>query len=183
MEILNSILSWVMKKRIHQIDLFMKYPNEVQHELLDSLVKKSRRPIYGQQYGFETIENYDHFKAKVPLVNYEAIFPYIDRLMKGEQNVLWPTEIKWFAKSSGTTNARSKFIPVSNEALEDCHFKGGKDMLSIYFNNYPDAKMFSGKGLVIGGSQQVNPFDEKSKSYYGDVSACLLYTSPSPRDA
>ncbi|MBV6645996.1 MAG: GH3 auxin-responsive promoter family protein, partial [Cyclobacteriaceae bacterium] len=118
------------------------------------------------------------FRQQVPVVTYEDVFPYIDRLMKGEQNVLWPTEIRWFAKSSGTTNARSKFIPVTAEALEDCHFKGGKDMLSLYFNNHPDSKMFTGKSLVIGGSHQVNQFSSNPKSYYGDVSAVLLKNLP-----
>ncbi|GAB4240422.1 MAG: GH3 auxin-responsive promoter family protein [Ekhidna sp.] len=178
MEILNSILSWVMKKRIHQIELFMKYPHEVQNELLESLVKKASKTAYGEIHGFGSIENYEHFKSKVPVVTYEQLYPYIEKLMKGYQNVLWPNEIKWFAKSSGTTNAKSKFIPVSNEALEDCHYKGGKDLLSIYFNNYPEAKMFTGKGLVIGGSHQINQFDENSKSYYGDVSAVLLKNLP-----
>lgn len=171
-------MSWVMKKRIHQIDLFMKYPLEVQHELLDGLVKKASHTEYGKAHGFTSISNYEHFKDQVPIVSYEDIYPYIERVMKGEQNILWPSEVKWFAKSSGTTNARSKFIPVTQEALDDCHYKGGKDLLSIYFNNYPDAKMFSGKGLVIGGSNQLNQFDENSKSYYGDVSAVLLKNLP-----
>ena len=131
-----------------------------------------------RKYGFDSIENYNDFKARVPVVNYEAIYPFIDRLMKGDQNVLWPSEIRWFAKSSGTTNSRSKFIPVSNEALEECHYKGGKDLLSIYVNNFPDSKMFTGKNLVIGGSQQVNQFDENARSYYGDVSAVLLKNLP-----
>lgn len=178
MELLNSILSWVMKKRIHQIDLFMKYPNEVQHELLEGLIKKARHTEYGKQFEYNTIENYEHFKSRVPIVNYEHLYPHIERLLHGEQNVLWPTEVRWFAKSSGTTNARSKFIPVTTEALEDCHYKGGKDMLSIYFNNYPDAKMFAGKGLVIGGSHQINQFNENAKTYYGDVSAVLLKNLP-----
>ncbi|MEM6643362.1 MAG: GH3 auxin-responsive promoter family protein [Bacteroidota bacterium] len=178
MEIINSILSWVMKKRIHQIELFMKYPNEVQSELLEEMLKKSKKTEYGKKYGFKGIDNYEQFKQKVPVVDYESLFSYIDRLMKGEQNLLWPSEIRWFAKSSGTTNARSKFIPVSTEALEDCHYKGGKDLLSIYYNNYPEARMFSGKGLVIGGSHQLNQFDANSKSYYGDVSAVLLKNLP-----
>lgn len=167
-----------MKKRIHQIDLFMKYPYEVQQELLEGLIDKSSHTKYGRKYHFSSISNYQQFKNQVPIVSYEDLFPWIDRVMKGEENVLWPTEIKWFAKSSGTTNARSKFIPVSQEALDDCHYKGGKDLLSIYFNNYPNAKMFSGKGLVIGGSHQLNQFDENSKSYYGDVSAVLLKNLP-----
>lgn len=167
-----------MKKRIHDIELFLKYPMEVQTELLDSLVKKGSNTEYGKKFGFGDIQNYEQFKNTVPIVAYEDIFPYVERLMQGEQNILWPSEIKWFAKSSGTTNARSKFIPISNEALEDCHYKGGKDMLSIYVNNYPESKMFTGKTLVIGGSQQVNQFDKNSKSYYGDVSAILLKNLP-----
>lgn len=156
----------------------MKYPEEVQMELLMNLTRKASRTDYGKKYGFESIDNYNDFKNKVPIVNYEGIYPFIDRLMKGEQNVLWPSEIRWFAKSSGTTNSRSKFIPVSNEALEECHYKGGKDLLSIYVNNFPDSKMFTGKNLVIGGSQQVNQFDENARSYYGDVSAVLLKNLP-----
>lgn len=167
-----------MKKRIHQIELFIKYPHDVQHELLDGLISKSVGTEYGKKYGFESIKNYEDLKTNVPIVSYEELFPYIERLMKGEENLLWPSEIRWFAKSSGTTNSRSKFIPVSTEALEDCHFKAGKDMLSIYLNNYPDAKMFSGKGLVIGGSHEINQFDENSKSFYGDVSAVLLKNLP-----
>lgn len=147
-------------------------------ELLMNLVKKSTKTEYGKKYGFKSVENYEDFRKNVPIVSYEDIYPYIDRLMKGEQNILWPSEIKWFAKSSGTTNSRSKFIPVSSEALEDCHYKGGKDMLSIYVNNFPDSRMFTGKTLVIGGSQQVNQFDENRESYYGDVSAVLLKNLP-----
>ncbi|NQZ76116.1 MAG: GH3 auxin-responsive promoter family protein [Ekhidna sp.] len=178
MELFNSILSWVMKKRIHQIELFMKYPHEVQNELLEDLIKKAAKTEYGKNHGFSSIENYEHFKNKVPIVDYEDLYPFVERLMKGEQNVLWPSEVRWFAKSSGTTNARSKFIPVSQEALDDCHYKGGKDLLSIYFNNYPESKLFAGKGLLLGGSHQINQFDENANSYYGDVSAVLLKNLP-----
>jgi hypothetical protein len=98
--------------------------------------------------------------------------------MRGEQNILWGSEIKWFSKSSGTTNARSKFIPVSQEALEDCHFKGGKDLLSIYVNNYPETTIFDGKGLAVGGSHQINEFDPSASSFYGDVSAVIMRNLP-----
>lgn len=178
MEIINSILTWVMKKRIHDIELFMKYPHEVQEELRIALIAKASKTEYGIKNGFETIVSAEEFRRNIPIVSYEELFPYIERLMKGRQNVLWPTEVRWFAKSSGTTNARSKFIPVSNEALEDCHYKGGKDLLSIYVNNYPETKMFTGKNLVIGGSQQVNQFDKNARSYYGDVSAVLIKNLP-----
>jgi hypothetical protein len=112
----------------------------------------------------------------VPLHSYEEIKPYIDRLRDGEANVLWPGEIKWFAKSSGTTSDKSKFIPVSAEALEECHYRGGRDILAIYTKNYPDTRIFSGKGLTIGGSHQVNNFN--NQSFYGDLSAILLENSP-----
>ncbi len=178
MEFFNSILTWVMKKRIHDIELFMKYPHEVQSEILEDLLAKGASTEYGAKYGFKDISTREEFKNNVPVVAYEDIFPYVERLMQGEQHILWPSETRWFAKSSGTTNARSKFIPVSPEALEDCHYKGGKDLLSIYVNNYPETRMFTGKNLVIGGSQQVNQFDRNARSYYGDVSAVLLKNLP-----
>ncbi len=178
MALFNSILSWVMKKRIHQIELFIKYPYDVQQEWLETLLAKAKDTEYGKKHGFSSISNYDDYVGKVPVVSYEQLYPQIDRLLKGEQNILWPSDITWFAKSSGTTNDRSKFIPVSNEALDDCHYKGGKDMLSIYFNNNPNAQMFDGKGLVIGGSHHPNPEDPNSKTYYGDVSAVLLKNLP-----
>jgi hypothetical protein len=178
MQILNSILTWVMKKRIHQMELFMKYPLDVQDELLKKLLFTSRDTELGRKYYFNEILNYEDFKNRVPVHTYEQMFPYIQRSLKGEQNILWPSEIKWFAKSSGTTNARSKFIPVSPEAMEDCHFKGGKDLLSLYVNSYPNTEIFSGKGLAVGGSSQINEFDASATSYYGDVSAVLLQNLP-----
>jgi hypothetical protein len=177
-DILNSILTWVMKKRIHDIELFMKYPHEVQAELFKKLVDQGKNTEFGKKYDFKSITSYREYKERVPVQAYEQIFPYIERLMRGEQNLLWPSEITWFAKSSGTTNARSKFIPVSPEALEDCHFKGGKDLISIYVNNYPETKMFTGKGLTIGGSHQINEFNPNENSYYGDVSAVIMQNLP-----
>jgi hypothetical protein len=168
----------MMKKRIHQIELFQKYPYEVQTELMGSLINKAAKTVYGQKFGFSNIRSVSDFQKQLPIQNYQDLFPYIDRIMHGEKNVLWPTEIKWFAKSSGTTNSRSKFIPVSNEALNDCHLKGGKDMLSFYFNNYEDTKMFTGKSLVIGGSHQVNQLNQNANSFYGDVSAVLISNLP-----
>jgi hypothetical protein len=178
MQIINSILTWVMKKRIHQIELFMKYPHEVQEEVLKRLLSTASFTEFGKRYSFDEIVNYEDFKRRVPVHTYEQIFPFIERLMRGEQNILWPSEVKWFAKSSGTTNARSKFIPVSPEALEECHFKGGKDLLSIYVNNFPETKIFDGKGLAIGGSHQMNEFDSSASSYYGDVSAVIMQNLP-----
>ena len=164
---------------MHQIELFMKYPLEVQEELFKKLITTARNTEFGRIHGFADIHTQEQYKKLVPIFTYEDISPFIERNMTGEQNLLWPSDVKWFAKSSGTTNARSKFIPVSYEALEECHFKGGKDMLSLYCNNFPEARLFSGKGLTIGGSQQVNQFDTNEDSFYGDVSAVIMSNLPS----
>ena len=178
MGLINSIVTWVMKKRIHQIELFMKYPHDVQDELFSRLVNEAHLTEFGLQYGFGDITSYEQFRERVPIHSYEQLFPYIQRLMRGEQNILWPSEIKWFSKSSGTTSHRSKFIPVSEEALEECHFKGGKDLISIYVNNFPDTHLFDGKGLAVGGSHQINEYDSSASSFYGDVSAVIMQNLP-----
>lgn len=178
MGLFNTIVTWAMKYRFSQIERFMNNPHEVQSELLQNLLLSARHTEFGQRYDFRSITNHDQFKDRVPVHSYEQFYPYIERLMRGEQNILWPSEIRWFSKSSGTTNARSKFIPVSPEALENCHFKGGKDLLSIYINNYPDTKIFDGKGLGVGGSHQVNELDPTAASFYGDVSAVIMQNLP-----
>lgn len=156
----------------------MKYPHDVQDEVLKKLLTAGRYSEFGQKYAFDDLLNYEDYKKRVPIHTYEQLFPYIERLLRGEQNILWPNEVKWFAKSSGTTNARSKFIPVTKDALEESHFKGGKDLLCIFINNYPDTKIFSGKGLAIGGSYRVNEFDPTNSSNYGDVSAVIMQNLP-----
>lgn len=176
MAIINSLLSWILKKRAHQIELFKKYPLEVQQEWLSKLIDTAKNSEWGKRYDYASIETAREYKQRVPLQDYESLKPYIERMMKGEQNVLWPSEIRWFAKSSGTTSDKSKFIPVSEEALEECHFKGGKDMLSVYYTNQPNSQMFAGKSLVLGGSHQVNPLNKES--FYGDLSAVLTKNLP-----
>jgi hypothetical protein len=111
MTIFNSVFTWFMKKRIHQIELFMKYPNEVQEEWFEQLISRAENTEWGKKYGYKSITTLNEFKERVPIQTYDTLKPYIERMLKGEQNVLWPSEIKWFAKSSGTTNDRSKFIP------------------------------------------------------------------------
>ncbi len=172
----NSIFGWVIKKRIHQIDLFRKYPLEVQNELLTTLIQAAKDTEFGIKYDFNSIKNHSEFQSKVPLQDYENVKIYVDRLIKGEINLLWPGETKWFAKSSGTTSDRSKFIPVTKESLEDCHYKGGKDLLALYYNNFPTANVYSGKHLVVGGSSQIN--EAGSDSYFGDLSAIILKNLP-----
>lgn len=167
-----------MKKRMHQIELFIKYPKDVQQEVFQHLIQTAKDTQFGHKYKFKDIRNRRDFINQVPVHTYEQFFPYIEKVLQGERNVTWPTPIKWFAKSSGTTNAKSKFIPVSQEALENCHFKGGKDMLSLYVSNYPETKIFAGKILTIGGSQQVNQLDTQARSHVGDVSAVLMKNLP-----
>jgi len=177
MELFNTLLAWLLKRRYPQIERFMNHPHDVQQEVLLNLTDTAANTEWGKQYGYVDIKGRrDVFADRVPVRTYEDFFPFIDRMMKGEQGILWPSTITHFSKSSGTTNARSKFIPVSPEAFDDCHFKGGKDLLCLYVNNYPDTKLFLGKNLGIGGSYQENP--QAPDSCYGDVSALLMKNLP-----
>lgn len=173
--LINSIASWVLKQRIHQIELFLKYPNEVQNELLMNLLRNCDETVIGKKYDFDSIKSYETFAERIPVSSYEDLEPMIELTRKGAQNVFWNTPIKWFAKSSGTTNAKSKFIPVSNEALEDCHYKGSKDLLCMYLNNNENSEMFLGKSLRLGGSSQIY---ENNNTYFGDLSAILIENMP-----
>jgi hypothetical protein len=172
----NSIFAWVMKKRIHQIDLFRKYPVEVQSELFEKMIHLGAETEWGKKYQYGLINNYNHFKEKVPLQEYNDLKPYVDRLISGEQHLLWPTETKWFAKSSGTTDNRSKLIPVTKDSLEECHYKGGKDLLALYYENHPNRKLYKGKHLIVGGSAQINHLT--ADSYFGDLSAIIVKNLP-----
>jgi len=177
MPILSSIITWAMKKRAHQTELFIKYPLDVQNDVFLNLINTAKDTEWGKKHHFRSIKTQEEFQKKVPLSTYETIFPYIERLMKGEQNILWPTEISWFSKSSGTTNDRSKFIPVSEEALQDCHVKAGKDMMCFYINNFNHKALFSGKSLSLGGSLGENPY-KKGSYTTGDVSAIFMTNLP-----
>ncbi|HET6243512.1 MAG: GH3 auxin-responsive promoter family protein [Bacteroidetes bacterium] len=176
MTIINSIASWIIKKRIHQIDLFRKYPIEVQNEHFKQLIASAKNTVWGIKHDYKSISNVNDFRQRVPLQDYESLKPYIERAMKGEQDLLWPGEVKWFAKSSGTTSDKSKFIPVTEESLEECHYKCGKDMLSIYCNNFEITQIFSGKSLMLGGSHHINEMN--NETYIGDLSAVLIQNMP-----
>lgn len=176
MALLNSIASWLMKKRMHQIELFIKYPIDVQQEWLYTLVYEASETFYGRKYGFADIKNYRQFRENVPVNDYETLKPFIDRMRRGEQNLLWHSEIKWFAKSSGTTD-KSKFIPVSAESLDGCHYNAGRDMITLHCNNYEDTHLFTGKNLALGGSFKEDLFGDHS-SYHGDVSAIIIQNLP-----
>ena len=173
--IINTVASWLLKKRLHQIEFFLKYPIEVQEELLMGLVDFAKDTEIGKSFDFRSIKNYSVFAARVPITNYEGMEHLIDQARRGTANLFWPTPIKWFAKSSGTTNAKSKFIPVSQESLEDCHYKSSKDLLSIYLNNNENSQLFTGKSLRLGGSKELY---ESHGSVFGDLSAILIDNMP-----
>ena len=172
---INTVASWMLKKRIHQIELFEKYPLDVQNEELKKLIQISKNTEFGKQYEFSSIDNYETFSERIPSFTYEEYFPIINKTINGNQNIFWPEKIKWFAQSSGTTNSRSKFIPVSNTSLDNCHFKGGKDMLCLYLNNNENSNMFLGKSLRLGGSRKIY---ENNDHYFGDLSAILIDNLP-----
>jgi len=173
--IVNSIATWFLKKRIHQIDLFLKYPIDVQEELLKGLINKAKHTEIGNQYDFNSIKTYTDFAERIPVTTYEDNESNYERARKGESNIFWPTPIKWFAKSSGTTNAKSKFLPVSNESLEDCHYAASKDLLCLYLNNNPDSELFLGKSLRLGGSKELY---KENGTVFGDLSAILIDNMP-----
>lgn len=172
---LNTVTTWFLKKRMHQIELFKKYPLEVQNEVLINLLKNAENTEFGKKYNFSSIKDYSSFSNNIPLTDYENFLKYIERSIKGESNIFWNSAIKWYAQSSGTTNSISKFIPVSKESLEECHYKAGKDVLCLYVNNNKDSNLFSGKSLRLGGSKKLY---ENNNNYFGDLSAILIDNLP-----
>jgi len=157
------------------MELFLKYPHEVQEELLFSLIKSNENTQLGKKYDFSSMKSYTTFSERIPVSSYEDLEPLIELTRKGEQNVFWHSNIKWFAKSSGTTNAKSKFIPVSSESLENCHYKASKDLLCLYLNNNENSQLFTGKSLRLGGSKQLY---EDNNTFFGDLSAILIDNMP-----
>ncbi|RXG14072.1 GH3 auxin-responsive promoter [Leeuwenhoekiella aestuarii] len=157
------------------MELFLKYPHDVQNELLLKLVQKAKNTEIGKKNGFKDIRSYKDFAEQVPVSNYEASHDLIERARRGENNIFWPSPVKLFAQSSGTTNAKSKYIPVSPESLEDCHYAASKDLLCTYLNNNPDSQLFTGKSLRLGGSKRLY---ESNGTSYGDLSAILIDNMP-----
>ncbi len=171
----NTVVNWFIRQRIDQMEHFISEPAETQQAILFSQLFKAEDTLYGRQYGFRNIASLENFKENVPVVHYEEFEPYIERARQGESDIIWPGEIRQFAKSSGTTNAKSKFIPITEESLQDCHYKAGKDLISIYANNHPDNQLFSNKNLRLGGSAE--PY-ENFNTKYGDLSAILIENLP-----
>jgi hypothetical protein len=172
----NSIFGWLMKKRIHQIDLFRKYPIEVQQEMLRKLTFTASTTEFGAYHGFGNVKSLSQFQQNTPLQSYDEIKPWVDRLLAGEKGLLWPSETKWYAQSSGTTSTRSKLIPVTVASLEDCHQKGGKDLLALYYDNRPNGKLYKYKHVIVGGSAR--NLDSSGDCFSGDLSAIIMKNLP-----
>jgi hypothetical protein len=176
MSLLSPAISSLARMRLWRIEGWKNNPIDSQREVLQDLVTSAQYTEFGRKYRFHELFNLRDFKQAVPVHEYDDLKPYIERTMNGEQNILWNTPVYWFAKSSGTTSDKSKFIPVSDESLEDCHYKASKDVLSLYYQFNPDSALLTGKGLVIGGSHSINPMNNEAQ--YGDLSAVLLQNSP-----
>ena len=170
----NIILSSLIKRRIKKINFSTNFPYKTQKKVLNNLIEKGKHSSFGKEHNFNKITSYKEFKKYVPIRSYEELYPYIKRIKRGEKNVLWPGKIKWLAKSSGTTNSDSKYIPVTKDALINCHFKGGTDMLSLYANNFPTNNLYNGKGLMLGGTINNTQYGIQE----GDLSAILIKEFP-----
>lgn len=165
-----------MKQRISRVESYMNHPHQVQLDWFRKLIKKAANTEWGKRHGYDSIKSPEEFQNRVPVSDYEAFKPFIERMQAGEQNLLWPGKTEWFAKSSGTTADKSKFIPVSREALYQCHHSGGKDMLSIYCHNHPNTRLFTGKVLGMTGSHNLS--NKEVATHSGDISAILLQNLP-----
>jgi hypothetical protein len=176
MTFINSIVNRFNSGRLNKIDHFRKHPFSVQESALLELIRQAKDTEWGKKYRFGNIRDVAAFQSSLPLQTYEDVKPYVDRIRRGEQNILWSSDITWFAKSSGTTADKSKFIPVSKEALKTCHFQGGYDVLAIYARQNPKTKVFTSKTLTLGGSHEINR--EENRSRYGDLSAILIENIP-----
>lgn len=176
MPLFSSIYSWLSVKRMKQIELMREYPYEFQREVFFNLIEKAKNTEFGKKYKFSDIETISQFQERVPVSTYDEFKNLIQRALRGEPNILWPGITRWFAKSSGTTADKSKFIPVTEDALNNCHFRGGKDILAIYLSQFSESKILEGKNLSIGGSHQINEIN--NEAYYGDLSAVLIQNLP-----
>ena len=162
--------------RLWSIEQWVNDPITTQHVVWQDLLAAGQYTEFGRLHNFSQIQSLADYKKNVPIQEYEDLKPYIERMMKGEENVLWNTPVQWFAKSSGTTSEKSKFIPISEESLQNNHYKASKDILSFYYASHPESDLLTGKSLVIGGSHQINQLNEEV--HYGDLSAVVMQNSP-----
>lgn len=176
MKLLSPAISTLARLRIWSIEQWLNDPVRAQSILWQHLIAAGQYTEFGRSHHFQQIQSLAQYKKQIPINDYADLKPFIDRMMQGEENILWNSPIKWFAKSSGTTSDKSKFIPVSEESLKENHYRASKDVLSFYYASHPDSDLLTGKGLVIGGSHQINNLNEDVQ--YGDLSAVILQNSP-----
>ncbi|MGZ3922253.1 MAG: GH3 auxin-responsive promoter family protein [Flavisolibacter sp.] len=176
MKLLSPAISRLARLRLWSIEQWLNDPVGTQFNVWQDLIASGQYTEFGRLFRFSQVQSLADFKEKVPIQDYESLKPYIERMMQGEENVLWNTPIEWFAKSSGTTSDKSKFIPVSEESLKENHYKASKDVLSLYYISHPGSDLLTGKGLVIGGSHQISSIN--NEVHYGDLSAVVLQNSP-----
>lgn len=169
---ITKLLGKAFELRAKEIDLYVTQAEEMQNRVLSKLLREAENTEWGKKYDYKSIRNYNEYRERVPHQVYDDIKPYVERMWRGEQNLIWPSKIRWFAKSSGTTNDKSKFLPVSKEALDNIHYKGGVDAVSLYFRMNPESRFFSGKGVILGGS--LSPNLNSAHSFVGDLSAILI---------
>ncbi len=177
MSLFNTVLIRFLKRNLPRIDYFRKHPHEVQEKCLKMLLDQAKDTEWGRHYDYRTIHDLDAFRERVPVSDYNTLKPFITRIRQGEQNILWPTAIRWYARSSGTTSDKSKYIPVSEASLKECHYRGGKDMLALYFLNHPESRMFDGKGVAMTGSLRMTK-TATTLLYDGDLSAIIVQNLP-----
>ena len=176
---INGILSWAVQWRLASIRHFRDHPHEAQQAVLRDLLGTARNTEWGRRYGFEANLTGREFAQRVPVSSYEELVPELERVMRGETDVLWPGRVQWFAKSSGTTNARSKYIPVTRESLHECHYRAGRDMTALATLHHPEARLLGGKTLSLGGAHTPNPLrPDDPTSRAGDVSAVIMANLP-----
>lgn len=176
MNLLHNIAHWFFTREVSRIQSVADNPLDAQERMFMYLMQTAKDTDWGRRFDYGSIRTFADYQNRFPVQDYDFFKTEIDRIMHGEENVLWPGATTWFAKSSGTTSDKSKFIPVTKVSLDDCHYKGGRDLLAMYLINHPDSKLFSGKGLVMGGSHQVNQLNEFSR--FGDVSAVMMQNMP-----
>nr|WP_246601781.1 GH3 auxin-responsive promoter family protein [Hymenobacter profundi] len=177
--VLNSILSWAVQRRLGDIVQFRDHPHEAQAQVYRTLLRTARDTEWGRKYGFGDAITAADFAQRVPINTYEELYPELERVLRGEADVLWPGRVQWFAKSSGTTNARSKYIPVTRESLQEGHYRAGRDMTALATYHYPECKVLGGKTLSLGGTHAPNPFrSAEPDSRVGDVSAVIMQNLP-----
>jgi hypothetical protein len=173
---INRAFKWYYLQRYKSIQRFMQRPHEVQRRLLHQFIDFTKHTEWGRSYGYRSIKNPEQFAKRVPIQDYEQLKPYIERMMLGEKDVLWSGQVSWFAKSSGTTSARSKYIPVTSQNLKKCHIRGTWDTMALYYHNRPDARQFELKSMIMGGS--LHTYDQYPRTTIGDVSAIMTHNMP-----